>query len=107
MSFVILILIFFLLYSVLTKYGSIVKVIAIQALVFGMTGAFLVYGLGRLKNGHTFIVVNTEINRLSFIHVCIAWFITDLIVTYKIIRNYRLYQHVNSRSEIISGQEQE
>lgn len=105
MSFAILILIFFLLYSVLTKYGSIVKVIAMQFIVFSMTSAFLVYGLGLLRKGDTFIILNTEIDKASFIHVCIVWFIADLVVTFKIIRNYRYYQAVNSSSSATAGQE--
>jgi hypothetical protein len=107
MSFAILILIFFLLYSVLTKYGSIVKVVAMQAAVFGMTSLFMIYGIRMLADGNTFIILNTEIDRVSFIHVCIVWFIADMIVTYKIIRNYRHYKEVNSSANPISAQERE
>ena len=107
MSFAILILIFFLIYSVLTKYGSIVKVVAMQVIVFGMTSAFLMYGIRVLNDGNTFVVLNTEIDKTSFIHVCVVWFLADLIVTFKIIRNYRYYQEVNSTGNAISGQARE
>jgi len=107
MSFAILILIFFLIYSLLTKYGNIVKVTAMLGLIFGMTSTFLLYGIRMLDNGNTFIILNTEIDRTSFIHVCVVWFITDLVVTFKIIRNYRYYLEVNSSGNTISAQEQE
>jgi hypothetical protein len=107
MSFVILILIFFLLYTVLTTYGSIVKVVVMLCIIFGMTSAFLIYGLNSLKPGDTFIVINTEIDKVSFFHVCIAWFLADLVVTFRIIRNYRYYLEINSASAAISVQERE
>jgi hypothetical protein len=100
MSFVILILIIFFLYSMLTKYGSIVKVVAMQGLVFGMTSAFLIYGIRILEDKNTFMIFNTEIDKSSFIHVCIVWFLADMLVTFKIIKNYRHYVEVNSSASI-------
>lgn len=96
MSFIILLLIFFLIYACLAKYGSLVKVAVMLGIIFGMTAAFLLYGIHMFWITDVFSLAGTEINLVSFIHVCIVWTGADLICAYKVIRNYRYYLKVNS-----------
>ena len=96
MSFIILILIIILLYATLTKYGSIYKVLFMTALVISMTAAFFIYGMDVFGKSDTFVILNTEMNRTVFIHACIIWSAADLLVIFKIIKNYRKYIAVNS-----------
>ena len=106
MSFVILLLIIFLIYACLTKYGSIAKVIIMSALIFGMTAAFLINGINSLKVSDSFSIVGTEINLIFFVHVCIVWFGADIICAFKIIKNYRYYLEVNGAQSISAEQEE-
>lgn len=98
MSFIILLLIIFLIYACLAKYGSIMKVAVMFALIFGMTAAFLLYGIQMFRTTDVFSIAATEINLLSFIHVCVVWTGADLICAYKIIKNYRYYLEVNGKA---------
>ena len=106
MSFVILALIIFLLYACLTTYGSLLKVIAISAVIYAMTAGFLFYGIRELGRGDVFSVVGTEINLTYFIHVCVVWFAADVVCTVKIIKNYRYYLEVNISPVRSAGQEE-
>ncbi len=99
MSFIILILIIFLIYACLTKYPSMAKVIFINAVIFGMTAAFLVYGIVMFRASEVFSIVGTEINMVSFIHVCIVWFGADVICAFRIMKNRRYYLEVNSSAD--------
>ena len=97
MSFVILIFIFMMLYVCLKNYASIFSVVSVMAVFFGATTAFLIYGMAMLKSGSTFVVVNTEINTWAFRHFVAAWYIADLFVSYRAIKQYRLYVQVNGK----------
>ncbi|PKL17357.1 MAG: hypothetical protein CVV49_11530 [Spirochaetae bacterium HGW-Spirochaetae-5] len=96
MSFIILLLIIILLYATLTKYSGINKVIFMTAIITGMTAAFAIYGLTVFKTADSWIILNTQMNRATFIHACIIWSAADLIVIFKMIKNYRYYIEVNS-----------
>lgn len=96
MSFVILLLIFFLIYASLSKYDSLLRVIYMSTIVFALTGAFIFYGIIKFKAAEVFSILDTTINMTVFIHVCVAWLVADLIVLSKIIKNYRTYIEVNS-----------
>ncbi len=96
MSFIILILIIILLYATLTKYPGIYKVIVMTALVTGMTAAFAIYGLTVFNTADSWVILNTQINKVTFIHACIVWSVADIIVIFKMIKNYRYYVEVNS-----------
>ncbi len=96
MSFIILLLIVFLIYACLAKYGSVAKVAVMLTLIFGMSIAFLAYGIFMFGRTEVFPVAGTEINLVSFIHVCIVWFGADIICAFRIIKNYRYYLEVNS-----------
>jgi hypothetical protein len=65
-------------------------------LVTSLTSAFLIYGLGIFGKSDVFVILNTEMNRTTFFHVCIIWFAADLLVIVKIIKNYKKYIAVNS-----------
>jgi len=97
MSFIILILIIIMLYASLTRYGNIAKVMLITVLISGMTVAFLIYGIHIFGRGNSFVILNTEMNRTVFIHACLVWFAADLLVFFKILKNYRRYKEVNSK----------
>lgn len=96
MSFIILLLIIILLYATLTKYGSIYKVLFMTAVITAMTAAFTIYGLGIFDTAESWVILNTQMNRATFIHACIIWSAADLIVIFKMIKNYRYYIEVNS-----------
>ncbi|HNX24051.1 MAG TPA: hypothetical protein PKG60_08360 [Spirochaetota bacterium] len=96
MSFIILILIIILLYAVLTKYSSMHKVILMTVFVLSMTTAFLIYGINVFKGSDTFVLLNTEMNLTVFVYACIIWFAADILVIFKIVKNYRKYIEVNS-----------
>lgn len=95
MSFIILLLIIFLIYACLTKYGSVVKVAFMLTLIFGMSAAFLAYGIVMFGRTDVFPIAGTEINLISFIHVSVVWFGADIICAFRIIKNYRYYLEVN------------
>ncbi len=97
MSFVILLFIFGMIGICLKKYSSIFSAGSTIVLLFGITTAFLVYGVFRLSGADTFIVVNTRINATAFYHFCTAWYIADFFCTYRIIRLYREYVEINRR----------
>jgi len=96
MSFIILILIIILLYASLSKYGSIYKVLLMTAVVSGMTAAFFIYGIGIFRESDIFVILDTQMNITAFVHACIIWFTADIIVIYKIIKNYRKYIEINA-----------
>ncbi len=96
MSFIILILIIILLYATLTKYSSIYKVMFMALLVAGMTSLFLIYGITVFKSNDSFVILNTSMNKITFIHACIIWYAVDIIVFWKILKNHRKYKEVNS-----------
>jgi len=93
------------LYASFAKYGSIYKVLFMTTLLTGMTSAFLVYGITVLGKSEVFVILNTEMNLTTFIHACVIWFIADMLVIYKISKNYRRYINVNSAPINISPQE--
>jgi len=95
MSFVILLFIFAMLYVSLKKYSSAFSVALVVAAFFGTTTAFLFYGINKLSYIEVFSIVNTEINGWAFYHMCAAWYIADLFVAYRAVRQYRLYVKVN------------
>ncbi len=95
MSFIILLLIFFLIYACLARYGSMTKVVTMIAIIFGMTLVFIVYGIYMFGRTEVFSIAGTDINLISFILVCIVWFGADIICAIKIFRNYRYYLDVN------------
>ncbi len=106
MSFIILLLIIFLIYACLAKYGSIFKVVLMITAIFGMTAAFLFYGINMLSLSDIFTIAGTEINLVSFIHVCVVWTGADVICAFKIMKNYRYYLEVNSGTEAVTAAEQ-
>lgn len=95
MSLIILILIIILLYASLSTYNSIYKVLLMTAIVSGITAAFIVYGIGIFRKGDIFAILDTQMNKTVFIHACVIWFIADIIVIYKIVKNYRYYLEIN------------
>lgn len=97
MSFVILLFIFGMIYISLKKYSSMLSAVSTILLLFGLTTAFVLYGLSRLSVSGTFIVVNTEINAIAFYHFCLAWYAADLFCTYRVLRLYREYVKINSK----------
>lgn len=97
MSLIILFLIIIMLYATLSKYGSVSKVIVMSIFIFGLTLAFLLYGIRQLALHEIFQVLNTQMNLTVFIHACTVWFIADIIVLYKIVTNYRFYVEINSK----------
>jgi hypothetical protein len=106
MSFIILLLIIFLIYACLAKYGTMLKVAMMISLIFGMTAAFLIYGIFMFRVTDVFSIAGTDINLVSFIHVCVVWAGADIICAFKIKRNYRYYLEVNSETAISAGQAQ-
>ena len=97
MSFVILLFIFGMIYISLKKYSSLFSVASTVLLLFGLTSAFLFYGIYRLSVSETFIVVNTSINAISFYHFVTVWYIADFFCSYRAIKLYREYLEVNSK----------
>jgi hypothetical protein len=87
-------------YICLKKYASLLSAAFTIFLLFAMTTAFLLYGLRMLSGADTFVVVNTDMDALSFCHFCIAWYIADLFCTYRVIRIYRMYVRVNRRQNL-------
>ncbi len=108
MSFIILLLIIFLIYACLAKYGSITKAAVMITIIFGMTAAFTAYGVWMFGRVEVFSLAGTEINLAAFIHVCIVWTGADMICAYRIVKNYRYYLEVNggAGSSISAGQGQ-
>jgi len=96
MSFIILLLIIILLYATLTKYSSRYKILLMTTVITAMTAAFMVYGLGVFDSTESWVILNTEINKITFIYACIVWFAADIVVIFKMIKNYRYYIKVNS-----------
>ncbi len=96
MSLIILILIIILLYATLSTYQSIFKVLLMTAIVSGMTAVFIIYGISIFRNSDIFAILDTQMNKTVFIHACAAWTAADLLVIYKIIKNYRHYVAVNA-----------
>lgn len=96
MSFIILLLIIILLYATLTKYSGINKVIFMTAVITGMTAAFATYGFSVFETADSWVILNTQMNRATFIHAVIIWSAADIIVIFKMIKNYRYYIEVNS-----------
>jgi hypothetical protein len=105
MSFIILAVIIVLLYATFAKYGSVLKAFSVSLFITGLTLAFMLYGLTVFENNSVFTLLNTEMNMAVFVHACIVWFIADILVIYKIARNYRLYLSVNA--EPVNRAEQE
>lgn len=105
MSFIILLLIFFLIYACLATYGSILKVAVMNSIIFGMTVLFTVYGIIMFGKSDVFSIVGTDINPVSFIHVCVVWFGADLICAYRIFRNYNFYLEVNGSRQATSAEQ--
>jgi len=97
MSFVILLFIFGMIYISLKKYSSLFSVASTVLLLFGLTSAFLFYGIYRLSAAETFIVVNTSINAIAFYHFVTAWYVADFFCSYRAIKLYREYLEVNSK----------
>jgi len=106
MSFIILILIIFLIYACLAKYGTMFKAAMMISVIFGMTAVFLIYGIYMFKITDVFSIAGTEINLVSFIHVCAVWTGADIICAFKIMKNYRYYIEVNGESSISAEQAQ-
>ncbi len=106
MSFIILILIIFLIYACLAKYGSIFKAAAMISVISGMTAAFFIYGIYMFRVTDVFSIAGTGINFVSFIHVCAVWTGADIICAFKIMKNYRYYLKVNSKPEAVISAEQ-
>ncbi len=107
MSFIILLLIIVMLYASLTKYGSIYKILFMITVITSMTTAFFIYGIMVFDKSDLFEILNTGMNMTTFIYVCIIWFAADIIVIFKIIKNYRKYLDVNSITVSTPGQERE
>ena len=107
MSFIILILIIVLLYASLSGYGSIFKVLFMAALITGITSAFIFFGIQVFRKSNIFVILNTQMDLRTFIHACAIWIAADLLVFFKIIKNYRVYIAVNSELVSISRQELE
>lgn len=97
MSFVILLLIMYLVYACLATYRSVFPVVLTLAIIFGMTAAFLVYGLYRMDSRGLFVILDTEINRMAFIHVCAVWFASDIVCARLVIKKYRDYLALNAK----------
>lgn len=106
MSFIILLLIIFLIYVCLAKYGTIFKAAVMISVIFGMTVAFLIYGIYMFRVTDVFSIAGTEINLVAFIHVCVVWAGADIICAFKIMKNYRYYLEVNGETEIAISAEQ-
>lgn len=106
MSFIILILIIFLIYACLAKYGTMFKSAMMISIIFGMTAVFLIYGIYMFKITDVFSIAGTEINLVSFIHVCAVWTGADIICAFKIMKNYRYYIEVNGKAAISTEQAQ-
>lgn len=104
MSFIILVLIIILLYALLTKYSSMHKVLFMILLVSGMTFSFLVFGLSMFSRNSIISILDTEMDMMVFIHVCIVWFAADALVIYRILKQYHKYLDVNSELITKSGQ---
>jgi len=104
MSFIILILIIILLYISLSRYSSIYKVLFMAAVVTSMTTAFLFYGMQIFRENEIFTILNTEMNMTVFIHACLIWFAADILVIFKIVKNLKKYNEVNSARLNISEQ---
>lgn len=107
MSFIILILIILLLYASLSKYSNIFKVLLMGLLISGMTSAFIVYGIHIFRITNVFYILNTDLDLPTFINACAIWIAADIIVFFKIIKNYRIYVAVNSEIVRVSRQELE
>ena len=66
--------------------------------IFGMTAAFIIYGIYMFRAADVFSIAGTEINFISFIHVCVVWAVADIICAFKIRKNYRYYLEVNGKA---------
>jgi hypothetical protein len=64
--------------------------------ITGMTAAFTIYGLSVFNTTDSWVILNTSMNKTTFIHACIVWFAADIIVIVKMVKNYRYYIEVNS-----------
>ncbi len=106
MSFIILLLIIFLIYACLAKYGTKLKATAMISVIFGMTAAFLIYGVFMFRVTDVFSIAGTDINLVSFIHVCVVWTGADIICAFKIMKNFRYYLEVNGEAAISTEQAQ-
>ncbi|HOP28706.1 MAG TPA: hypothetical protein P5120_10510 [Spirochaetota bacterium] len=106
MSFIILLLIIFLIYACLAKYGTVLKVSVMISIIFAMTAAFFAYGIYMFRSTDVFSIAGTDINLVSFIHVCVVWTGADIICAFRIMKNYRYYLEVNGKADSVISAEQ-
>lgn len=106
MSFIILLLIIFLIYACLAKYGTMFKAVMMISVIFAMTAAFLIYGIYMFRLTDVFSIAGTDINLVSFIHVCAVWTGADIICAFRIMKNYRYYLEVNGKADSAISAEQ-
>ena len=98
MSFAIFALIFLLVFLALAKYRGLLSVAGAFVLIYGLTTMFLLYGLNSFGADDTFLLMGTDIGRMSFYHLTAAWYAGNIITSLLIIRNYRRYLAVNCRA---------
>ncbi len=98
MSFAIFALIFLLVFLALAKYRGVLSVAGAFVLIYGLTTMFLFYGLSSFGSGDSFLLMGTDISRMSFYHLTGAWYAGNLVTSLLIIRNYRRYLEVNCKA---------
>lgn len=95
MSIFILIYIFIIVFLTLARYSSMLQVAAAMIFFFGLTTGILLKGLSAFSATPQLFVFGNELSRGVFIILLSIWYCVDLLCSFLVIRNYRMYLRVN------------
>ncbi len=95
MSIFILIYIFILVFLTLARYSNILQVATAMIFFFGLTTGILLKGLSAFSTAPQIFIFGNELSRCVFIILISIWYCVDLLCSFLVIRNYRMYLRVN------------
>jgi hypothetical protein len=103
MTFLILIILSFLIILVFRKYRSKYSVIIAVALIFGITTAVLIWGMTVIEKERVVHFFNSYISGDEFYYLMAAWYAADALCSALIIRNHTAYRKINMQKNAKSN----
>jgi hypothetical protein len=97
MTFIILMVLAFLMIQIFRKYRTAYSVIITIVLIFGITTAVLIWGMTVIEKEHVLHFFNSDIGGSEFYYLLTAWYAADAVCSALIIRNLIAYRKINLR----------
>lgn len=96
MSYFIFLLVIFLIFVTQKKYRRIYSVILAILVLFCLTTLALLKGFDIYNTNPSWNFLGKKLSEKSFIYLIIAWYVTDVICSILVIRNYIEYKKINA-----------